>query len=293
MGARSAPVTIGGTGMQDGDDNLTLRVAAYEPHSLANGPGVRAVLWVQGCGRRCPGCFNPEFQPREGGRLVPVAEVAAWIGTAAGGRSRIGVEGGRGREDGGGWMPEAGCQRPDAGNRRGTPDRVPGRAAADPETAREARPGVGFGAPDLLGDGAVLAPRAYSGTIEGVTFSGGEPFDQAVAVAAVARAAQAMGLGVLVFTGYPWCELRQGTGAAWADLLAATDLLVAGPYEQDRPGTYPLMASANQELVHLTERYRTAVTQAGGGRRSEFHIAVDGTVRVTGFPRPPIGGGAR
>ncbi len=222
--------------MQDGDDNLTLRVAAYEPHSLANGPGVRAVLWVQGCGRRCPGCFNPEFQPREGGRLVPVAQVVAWIETAA-------------------------------GSRPGVP--VPG-----------------------LPDGAVLAPRAYSGAIEGVTFSGGEPFDQAVAVAAVARAAQAMGLGVLVFTGYPWCELRQGTGAGWADLLAATDLLVAGPYEQDRPGTHPLLASANQELVHLTERCRTAVTQAGGGRRSEFHIAVDGTVRVTGFPQPPIGGGA-
>jgi anaerobic ribonucleoside-triphosphate reductase activating protein len=33
---------------------------------------VRAVLWVQGCSRRCPGCFNPETHPFEGGEAVPV-----------------------------------------------------------------------------------------------------------------------------------------------------------------------------------------------------------------------------
>lgn len=28
--------------------------------SLVNGPGTRAVVWVQGCSIGCPGCFNPE-----------------------------------------------------------------------------------------------------------------------------------------------------------------------------------------------------------------------------------------
>jgi anaerobic ribonucleoside-triphosphate reductase activating protein len=27
--------------------------------SYANGPGPRAVIWVQGCSKRCPGCSNP------------------------------------------------------------------------------------------------------------------------------------------------------------------------------------------------------------------------------------------
>ena len=60
-----------------------LQVGAFEPRSLVNGPGVRAVVWVQGCGRRCPGCFNPEFLPFEGGRAVPVAEVIQWIADSA------------------------------------------------------------------------------------------------------------------------------------------------------------------------------------------------------------------
>ncbi|WP_168801705.1 4Fe-4S single cluster domain-containing protein [Glycomyces buryatensis] len=41
-----------------------LRLHAFEPRSAANGPGVRAVVWVQGCTFACPGCFNPETHGR-------------------------------------------------------------------------------------------------------------------------------------------------------------------------------------------------------------------------------------
>ncbi len=44
-----------------------LRIARFLPHSRANGPGVRAVVWVQGCTLACPGCFNVEMQPASGG----------------------------------------------------------------------------------------------------------------------------------------------------------------------------------------------------------------------------------
>jgi len=36
------------------------RVHAIERRSRANGPGVRFVVWSQGCTLGCPGCFNPE-----------------------------------------------------------------------------------------------------------------------------------------------------------------------------------------------------------------------------------------
>lgn len=31
-------------------------------HDVANGPGIRATLYVSGCTHKCPGCFNPEAQ---------------------------------------------------------------------------------------------------------------------------------------------------------------------------------------------------------------------------------------
>lgn len=40
------------------------------------GPGVRAVVWVQGCPLRCTGCLAPEGLPFEGGETWPVAALA-------------------------------------------------------------------------------------------------------------------------------------------------------------------------------------------------------------------------
>jgi anaerobic ribonucleoside-triphosphate reductase activating protein len=41
------------------------RIHAVLPRSRANGPGVRFVIWSQGCALACPGCFNPETHPSE------------------------------------------------------------------------------------------------------------------------------------------------------------------------------------------------------------------------------------
>jgi anaerobic ribonucleoside-triphosphate reductase activating protein len=61
------------------DDRL--RVHAFLPASRANGPGLRAVLWLRGCSLGCPGCFNPGSHPFEGGEEVGVDDLFARIAT--------------------------------------------------------------------------------------------------------------------------------------------------------------------------------------------------------------------
>jgi len=54
---------------------VNLRVHQFLPLSRANGPGVRAVLWLQGCSLACPGCFNPETHRVDHGDVVTVDEL--------------------------------------------------------------------------------------------------------------------------------------------------------------------------------------------------------------------------
>lgn len=54
----------------------TLNVASVHAGTRALGPGLRAVVWVQGCPFDCPGCVAPEWIPDRPATLVPVAELA-------------------------------------------------------------------------------------------------------------------------------------------------------------------------------------------------------------------------
>lgn len=54
-----------------------LRIHGTMARSRANGPGVRAVVWVQGCTLGCPGCFNPDTHA-PGGYPVRVAALIDW-----------------------------------------------------------------------------------------------------------------------------------------------------------------------------------------------------------------------
>ncbi len=71
-----------------------LRMHAFTPGSRANGPGRRAVVWVQGCSIGCPGCYNPATHSRRGGRLVSVQELAERIAALAGGIEGVTISGG-------------------------------------------------------------------------------------------------------------------------------------------------------------------------------------------------------
>ncbi|MBQ8700106.1 MAG: anaerobic ribonucleoside-triphosphate reductase activating protein [Acidaminococcaceae bacterium] len=53
----------------------TVRISGSKKHSSVNGPGVRYVLFFQGCPHHCPGCQNPETHDPVGGTERNVADV--------------------------------------------------------------------------------------------------------------------------------------------------------------------------------------------------------------------------
>jgi anaerobic ribonucleoside-triphosphate reductase activating protein len=55
----------------------TLNVAATCPVTRALGPGLRAVVWVQGCFFRCPGCIAPGWIPIQPARLTGIEDLAS------------------------------------------------------------------------------------------------------------------------------------------------------------------------------------------------------------------------
>ncbi|MDA8182863.1 MAG: 4Fe-4S cluster-binding domain-containing protein, partial [Actinomycetota bacterium] len=56
-----------------------LEIAAVLPASQVNGPGSRAVIWLQGCDLRCAGCCNPDFLEIRPARTVRVEVVLEWL----------------------------------------------------------------------------------------------------------------------------------------------------------------------------------------------------------------------
>ena len=52
-----------------------MRIAGKVQDSIVDGPGLRFVVFTQGCPHRCPGCHNPGTHDFEGGTEVSAQEV--------------------------------------------------------------------------------------------------------------------------------------------------------------------------------------------------------------------------
>lgn len=56
--------------LQVDHNKMDIRIHKILIGSRANGPGVRNVVWFQGCTLNCPGCFNTQTHDPAGGQLI-------------------------------------------------------------------------------------------------------------------------------------------------------------------------------------------------------------------------------
>jgi anaerobic ribonucleoside-triphosphate reductase activating protein len=131
-----------------------------------------------------------------------------------------------------------------------------------------------------------LAPQAPNG----ITITGGEPFDQAAALTMLLdglrewRATARLSFDILCYSGYPMRVLTR----RYAYVLARLDAVAPEPYVIGQPATDPLIGSQNQRVIPLTgfgrERYG-ATRNEQSAKRIQLAVS-DGAVWLIGIPRP-------
>ena len=57
----------------------TIRIAGIIPESIVDGPGIRYVVFTQGCPHHCKGCHNPQTHDFEGGTEIAVSTILQQI----------------------------------------------------------------------------------------------------------------------------------------------------------------------------------------------------------------------
>jgi len=102
--------------------------------------------------------------------------------------------------------------------------------------------------------GEIIDLLPSTGTLSGVTLSGGEPFDQPAALLSLADALTAREINLVLYSGYTFEQLldRGKRESSITGLLKAGWLLIDGPYlEQQRSRSLPYRGSRNQRLIDL------------------------------------------
>ena len=162
------------------EDNKLIRLSGIAYESLVNGPGIRRVLYSQGCKHNCVGCFNEETHTFDSGEFRDMDEIIESI--------------------------------------RSNP------------------------------------------MLSGVTFSGGDPLEQAKKFTYIAKEVKENNYSVWCYTGYTFeyiLEHRNGQNG-WNELLRYIDVLVDGKFEEDKKDPrIKYRGSSNQRIIDVQESLKS------------------------------------
>ena len=151
-----------------------IRIAGIVNESIVDGPGIRLVVFTQGCSHHCKGCHNPHTHSYTGGTLIKVSEV--------------------------------------------------------------------------------IEKMKKNPLLDGLTISGGEPFDQANTVGILAYCVRKLGYNVRTYTGYTYEEIikKAETDLGWKTLLENTDVLVDGEFDETKKDPdLRFKGSSNQREIDI------------------------------------------
>jgi anaerobic ribonucleoside-triphosphate reductase activating protein len=125
--------------------------------------------------------------------------------------------------------------------------------------------------------------------IEGITLSGGEPFQQpldelATFLMLLKQNTNLTDLSVLCYTGYSLEELRKQESAV--AVLQYIDVLIDGEYRQHEDCGQRWRGSANQQFHFLTERYKKQENEWNTTleRQIEIELDLNGKLLISGVP---------
>jgi anaerobic ribonucleoside-triphosphate reductase activating protein len=191
---------------------------AFIPASRANGPGLRSVVFFQGCTLGCENCFNPDSHSFNGADVTILA----------------------------------------------------------------------------VAEQVLQAHKEHP--VEDVTFSGGEPMQQAPALLELIEILrrQVPSLSFGMFSGYSDLELVLGQYSIWGrdysepdrqrfweQIREHLDFAVLGRFNETQPSGLPLRTSRSQALRMLTSRYGL---KDYAPQSVEVIVHPDGRAEITGFP---------
>lgn len=176
---------------------MKIRVYKILKHTKVEGPGIRYCIWVQGCSRKCKGCWAKATWDKNGGTEYDTK--------------------------------------------------------------------------------LLLEDIINTKNIEGVTFLGGEPFEQLNALKYLAKNIQKAGLSVVCFTGNKLEDIQDKS------VLKYIDILIDGAYEEENKDlSRPWVGSKNQRYHFLSNKYNEEILKQYHNK-VEINVNKDGTIFINGM----------